>query len=84
MLVAVYVHFAELVQYLVVRFFTLVFAFVFVFFLICIRPANFEKQKFIFWHPKISILYKKIVFLRTQISERNLNIYSLLHVFFMR
>ena len=32
------------------------------------RPANFEKQKFIFWHPKIHILYKKLYFseLRSQ------------------
>ena len=40
------------------------------------RPANFEKHKFVFWHPKIRILYQKIVFFKTNISERILNIYS--------
>ena len=48
------------------------------------RPANFEKQKFVFWHLKIRILYQKIVFFKTNISERILNIYFLVHVFFIR
>ena len=29
-----------------------------------IRPANFEKHKFVFWHPKICILYQKSYFLK--------------------
>ena len=37
------------------------------------RPANFGKQKFIFWHPKFHILHtqKKIIFSRTKILKLN-------------
>ena len=33
------------------------------------RPANFEKQKFIFWHPKIHILHKKFISFRNKILK---------------